>query len=158
ATGGGALAQPPSPSPTPSPRFRDDATVERMVVDVRAIDDSGHPLWGLKPENFRVKVDGRTMPVESALWVGAPEDGDVVVTPDGAEEVPLESAAQPRLVVFLFQKEVERSRTAGLLRMMSKADKLLAMLAAGDRAAALLFDTHLRVLQDFTDDRARLRR
>lgn len=152
------FGQQPSPQPTPTPRFSDDVTVERLVVDVRAVDNSGQPLWGLKPENFRVKVDGKPMTVESAAWMGAPEDADVVVTPDGGHESPVDSPTAPRLVVFLFQKDLEPSRAGGLLRMVGKAESLLAMLAPGDRAAALVFDSHLRPLADFTDDHARLRR
>jgi hypothetical protein len=42
--------------------------------------------------------------------------------------------------------------------MMEKLDRLLAALAPGDLAAGLVFDTHLRLVYDFSTDRGRLRR
>jgi len=154
-----ALAQQQPPSPPP--RFKDTVTVERLVVDVRVVDASGQPVLGLRPEDFKVKLDGKPVAVESALWVGssAEEDLGIVVTPEGTSAPPAAGAfPEPRLVVFLLQKDLERSRIVGLLRMVEKAEGLLASLSPDDRVAALLFDTHLRALQDFTDDRARARR
>lgn len=150
-------AQQQPPPPSPPPRFHDTVTVERIVVDVRVVDDSGQPVPGLGPEDFKVKVDGKPVLVESALWVGVEEDAGVVVTPEGTAATPA-SAAEPRLVVFVFQKDLDRSRILGLIRMLDKVDRLLDVLASGDRAAGLIFDSNLRLLQDFTDDRGRLRR
>lgn len=155
-----ALAQQQQPSPPP--RFKDTVTVERLVVDVRVVDATGQPVLGLGPEDFKVKVEGKPVAVESALWVGtsAEEDPGIVVTPEGTPPPPPAGSdfPEPRLVVFLLQKDLERSRIVGLLQMVKKAEGLLASLGPDDRVAALLFDTHLRALQDFTDDRVRMRR
>jgi len=153
----GALAQQrPTPQPTP-PRFRETVVVERLVVDVRVVDDSGEAVLGLGPEDFKVEVDGKSVAVESALWVGPSEDPGLIVTPDGALAPPA-ARPEPRLLVFLFHKDFERSRISGLLLMLEKLDGLLATLAPGDLAAALVFDSHLRLVHDFSADHGRLRR
>jgi VWFA-related protein len=146
------------------PRFNEAVTVERLVVDVRVVDAAGQPVPGLGPEDFKVKVDGRRVALESALWVGgsagssADEDPGIVVTPDGSDPpAPAADFPEPRLVVFLLQKDLEPSRIVGLMRMVEKAEVLLASLGPDDRVAALLFDSHLRALLDFTDERARAR-
>jgi VWFA-related protein len=142
------------------PRFKESVTVERLVVDVRVVDAAGQPVPGLGPEDFKVKLDGRRVALESALWVGSSpdEDGGIVVTPDGTDAPPpAREFPEPRLVVFLLQKDLERSRIVGLMRMVEKAEHLLATLGPDDRVAALLFDTHLRALLDFTDERVRAR-
>lgn len=158
-----ALAQQQQPSPPP--RFKDAVTVERLVVDVRVVDHAGQPVLGLGTVDFKVKVDGKPVVLESALWIGTAteEDPGIVVTPEGTPAPPIERPAgasfpEPRLVVFLLQKDMDRSRITGLLRMAEKAEGLLASLGPDDRVAALLFDSHLRALQDFTDDHARVRR
>jgi VWFA-related protein len=156
-----AAALVPQQQPSPPPRFKDAVTVERLVVDVRVVDAAGQPVLGLRPEDFKIKLDGKPVALESALWVGesTEEDPGIVVTPEGAPApAPASSFPEPRLVVFLLQKDLERSRIVGLLTMVEKAEGLLASLAPGDRVAALLFDSHLRTLFDFTDERARARR
>jgi VWFA-related protein len=150
------LAAPLSAQEPQTPRFGETLIVERIVVDVRVVDAAGRPILGLRPQDFRVKVGGQQVAVESALWVGAgqpePEDpnAEVIVEP--------EPPVEPRLVVFLIQKDLERSRITGLLRMVEKAERLLAALRPDDRAAALLFDSQLRPLQDFSADKERVRR
>jgi VWFA-related protein len=162
----GAAALLPQQRPSPPPRFKDAVTVERLVVDVRVVDAAGQPVLGLRSEDFKVKLDGKPIALESALWVGAAteevEDPGVVVTPEGVPNPPSLPRSrgefpEPRLVVFLLQKDMEPSRIVGLLRMAAKAEGLLASLGPDDRVAALLFDSQLHPLFDFTSDRARVR-
>ena len=140
------------------PRF--PVSVERVVVDVRVIDSMGAPVLGLTAADFKVKLDGKAVAVESAVFVGgvaeAEEDPGVVVTPDGvAAPFAPPGSREPRLVVFLLQKDMDSSRITGLLEMSRKAENLLRSLGPADRVAGLLFDYHLRVLFDFTEDRVR---
>src|SRR5687768_14154783 len=155
-------------------RFRDKVDVERVVIDARAVDGRGRPILGLAARDFQVKVDGKPVPLESATWVtGAPPDepapavegkaaaaapgGDVVVggiRGDGGDG----GVPRGRLIVMFFQKDFDPSRVAGLLRMQSKAAKFLDTLAPEDKVAVLSFDYHLKLWQDFTADRERLRR
>jgi VWFA-related protein len=78
----------------------------------------------------------------------APPDGDVVVG----------GVPRGRLIVMFFQKDFDPSRISGLMRMQGKAVTFLETLGPEDRVAVLSFDYHLKLWQDFTGDRERLRR
>jgi VWFA-related protein len=150
----------------PQIRFGERVDVERVLVDARVVDGAGMPLPGLGPNDFRLKVDGKVVPLESAHWVAAarkepepepPPEGATtpafVVTPE-----PIEGEAVPgRLIVFFFQKDFEESRLTGLLQMQKTALSIIDGLAPGDRAAVVSFDSHLKLRLDFTSDRETLR-
>ena len=156
-----AVAAAPPP-PDPQIRFRERVEVERVLVDARAVDDAGMPLPDLGPKDFRLRVDGKVVPLESTYWVAAtqkepePEGATTeayVVTPE-----PVEGEAAPgRLIVFFFQKDFDESRLTGLLRMQKTALTVIDNLAVGDRAAVVSFDSHLKLRLDFTSDRETLR-
>ncbi len=140
-------------------RLVERVDVPRLIVDARVVDDRGNALLGLTADDFRVKIAGKAVRVESALWVG----GD----PAGQEQVPLaaaqlEGAPSPtpvgRLIIFVFQKDLEPSRIIGLMRMLIKAQGYLHSLTPADRVAILSFDSHLKIWVDFTNDHERLRR
>jgi VWFA-related protein len=134
--------------------------VSRVVIDARILDGRGRPVLGLKPEDFRVEVDGQPVVLDSVDWVGGEEsrepsadpDEPVVVLPDD-EERPVNG----NFTVFLFQKSLERSRLTGFLKMRTLVAGLVDRLGPSDYAAVLSFDSHLRPHMDFTSDRARLR-
>jgi len=152
------------PPPDPQIRFRERVEVERVLVDARAVDDAGMPLPGLGPKDFRLKVDGKPVPLESAQWVAAAEK-EPETPPEGATTEtfvvmpePVEGETAPgRLIVFFFQKDFDESRLAGLLRMQKTALTLIDNFAPGDRAAVVSFDHHLKLRLDFTSDRETLR-
>jgi len=139
-------------------RFRDRVDVESVVVDARVVDGAGRPILGLTARDFRVKVDGRVVELESAAWVA--DDGP----PDPAARAAALEAGMPagqargRLVVFFFQKDLESSRIMGLLQMLRRAREMLDTFGPDDRVAVASFDSHLELWTDFTADRARLRR
>ena len=139
----------------PDIRFRDRVDVESVVVDARVVDHAGRPIRGLAPADFRLKVDGRVVPVQSVTWV------DENAPPDPETTAVAEEAGTPlprgRLIVFFFQKDLERSRVMGFLQMLRRARDMLDSLGAEDRVAVVSFDSHLKVWTDFTADRARLR-
>ena len=66
-----AAEQPISPSVAAEQdiRFRDRVDVESVVVDARVVDGAGRPILDLTPSDFRLKVDGRAVPVQSVTWV-----------------------------------------------------------------------------------------
>jgi VWFA-related protein len=140
-----------------TPRFRDRADVESVVVDARVVDGAGRPILGLTPRDFRLKVDGREVPLESVTWVSEDTPPDPAAT-----AAALQSGAPPlprgRLIVFFFQKDLEPSRIAGFLQMLRRAREMLDSLGEHDRVAVVSFDSHLRLWSDFTADRERLRR
>ena len=131
----------------------------RVVLEARVTDARGRPLPGLTPRDFRLEVDGREVPVESAVWVD--ERGDKRNRPSsgpsrgsGPSGSALPGGADPEgaRLVLLFQKDFEGSRLRGLLRAIGQAKELLAPLTARDRVAVLTFDSHLRLHLDFTAD------
>jgi len=135
--------------------------VKRVLVDVRVVDDRGTPVQDLTPADFRVRLGGKPVRVESAYWVGAaPEPPAGEKTPPG-EPQPLPEVAPPeargRLIVLLFQKDLEPSRIFGLMRMLIETREFLDSLGPDDRVAVLSFDSHLRIWLDFTKDIDRVR-
>jgi VWFA-related protein len=138
-------------------RRRESVTVESVVVDARVVDDRGRPILGLGPSDFRVKVDGREVELQSATWMagGAP-------LPEAARPAAL-AAGVPlpppgRLILFVFQKDLHPSRAPGLMHMLVRAREMADGFAPDDRVAVASFDSRLRLWLDFTTDRARLRR
>jgi hypothetical protein len=62
-----------------------------------------------------------------------------------------------RLIVFLIQKDLERSRITGLMRLLIEARPFFAGFTPRDRVAVLSFDSRLRIWSDFTNDLERVR-
>lgn len=172
----GAQAPPDEPPP---PRFRESVNVSRVLIDLRVVDSHGQAVTGLRPEHFRLEVDGAEVPVESVHWVdetpgaaapaahapaAAPDPlvehvaDDVVVYADEAQ-APADQSPSGRLVVLLFQKDLsEPSRVPGLIKMRKRAAEMTRRLGPGDRVAVLSFDSQLRFWLDFSADRKRLER
>ena len=141
------------------PRFAERVDVVRIIVDARVLDDSGNAVLGLTADDFKVSIDGTIARVETATWVGAhATDLDA----GSLESIPLSGAGAPiglgRLLVFLFQKDLEPSRIVGLMRMLVRSRDVLETLTPNDRVAILSFDSHLKIWTDFTNDHERLHR
>ena len=137
-------------------RFRERVDVESVVVDARVVDGAGRPILGLVPRDFRLKVDGRPVEVQSVTWVA--EDATGPDTRAAALAAGLPSPPRGRLIVFFFQKDLESSRVMGFLQMLRRAREMLDGLGEEDRVAVASFDSHLKLWTDFTGDRDRLRR
>lgn len=152
------LARPAQDPPPPEARFEDRVDVERITLDARVLGERGEPRLGLAARDFRLRVDGRAVPVESAYWVDGSVPYSEGMTPSAAAGAGLHAAAPGRLLVFFFQKSLERSRAPGLLRMIEQAHALVDTLGDGDRVAVASFDSHLKLWTDFTGDRAALHR
>ena len=138
------------------PRFRDRVAVARIVVDARVLDSQGRAIPGLTADDFGVRIRNRPARVESATWVGAGSDA-ATPTADGRSVVD-QTIPNGRLIVFLFQKDLEPVRIIGLMRMLFRAKTFLDTLGADDRIAVVSFDSHLKIWTDFTNDRAAVRR
>jgi VWFA-related protein len=141
------------------PRFGERVEVARIIIDARVLDDRGNPVPGLTADDFKVKIAGKVVRVETATWVGG-RDTSLGAAPPAS--TPLTESGAPlspgRLIVFLFQKDLEPSRIVGLMRMLLKSRHLLETLTPNDRVAILSFDSHLKIWTDFTNDRERLDR
>lgn len=140
----------------------------RVVVDVRVLDGQGRPVTGLGPSDFRVRIGGRPARVESAYWVGGDDDRSAPAGPGGVVSAPpvslggaMSAPARPgdsipprpeeargRLIVFIFQKDLEPSRIVGLMRMLIETRLFLDALGPDDRVAVLSFDSHLKIWLD----------
>lgn len=143
-----------------TPRFTDRVEVARIVLDARVLDDRGDPVPGLEAEDFKVKIDGKTVRVETATWIGG-RAVNLDRPPATVATLPGDAASttnQGRLIVVLFQKDLEPSRIVGLMRMLLKSRRLLDTLTSNDRVAILSFDSRLRIWSDFTNDRERFDR
>jgi VWFA-related protein len=136
--------------------YREEAHVERVVVDAHVVDRKGEAIADLKAADFLVKVDGKPVPIESTEWV--PADMPEVTALTGAESAQLNRPlpAPGRLIVFFFQTDYNRSRIVGLLRMSLQAKRFLDKLLPTDRVAVVSYDSHLKLRQDFTSDRQKL--
>ena len=140
------------------PRFGERVDVARIIIDARVLDDRGNSVPGLTADDFKVSIDGKSVRVETATWVGGRDTGPDVAS----ESTPFGEAGAPpgpgRLIVFLFQKDYEPSRIFGLMKMLLKSRNVLERLTPNDRVAVLSFDSHLKIWTDFTNDRERLDR
>ncbi|HEY6552349.1 MAG TPA: VWA domain-containing protein [Vicinamibacteria bacterium] len=135
--------------------------VDRVLVDARILDSRGRALRGLRPEDLRVRIDGKPARVESLDWIA-----ETAVRgesrPSPSSELPTAgrypTAEDPgRQIVFLFQKDFfEPGRLKGLIHMKEYAADFARRLSPRDRAAVLVFDSHLRLHLDFTSDPERL--
>jgi VWFA-related protein len=150
--GSAALAAATAQEP---PHVLPGVATERVVLEVRVTDGRGRPMPGLEPADFRLKVDGRSAAVESAVWVA---EVPYVARALPSTPSPVATFSSGRLVVLLFQKDFEGTRLRGLLRAIGQAKELLAPLSPRDRVAVLTFDSHLRLHLDFTADLDAVRR
>src|SRR5262245_36006913 len=53
------------------PRSAARVDVARIIVGARVLDAGGNPITGLSADDFKVRIDGKPVRVETATWVGA---------------------------------------------------------------------------------------
>ena len=146
-----ALARRPTDLPGGA---RAEARVERVVVDAYVTDARGNPVPNLSASDFRVLLDSQAAEVETAEWMSAATPEAPVAAEPAAPGGPVEFAPG-RLLIFFFQTDLfVPARLHGALRMALQARRLLDSLLPSDRVAVLSFDSHLKLRQDFTGDRA----
>ena len=78
-------------------------TVERIMVDARVTELNGEPVMNLRPDDFRVTIDGRPASVLSVEWI--PE------TITGRDATSEKAARQGRSIVYLFQTDFTGEKT-----------------------------------------------
>ncbi len=138
--------------------FTEHVDVHRVLLDVRVTDGLGQPLEDLSRSDFRVRIDGKPVPVESATWAsGVLRSSETGTVPAGSPVGPTMPTIEGRLVVLLIQKDLEPSRIVGLMRLLIEARPFFAAFTPRDRLAVLSFDSRLRIWSDFTNDLARVR-
>jgi VWFA-related protein len=137
-------------------------SVERVIVDARVTDYKGEPVTDLTIKNFRVRIDGKPVKVESVEWIpetaaarGLATIGTQVENPNPDQQ----PAPAGRLLVFFVQTDFARNkaRIGGQMHVMHNADELVESLEPEDKVAVLQYDSHLKFRLDFTDDKARIK-
>jgi VWFA-related protein len=123
--------------------------VERVEVDVRVVDREGQPLAHLTAADFAVEIDGRPARVESATF----QADEIIHRPASTTQ-----EAPGRTLVFLVHLDVARANLPVVLTALRETTRLVEGLTSADRAAVLVFDSRLRLKQDFSSERDRLRR
>jgi hypothetical protein len=93
-------------------------------------------------------------------WVAAGEEAPTPAAPEPEPSVGASAEAAPpppsqgRLVVVFVQADLNPTRISGQLRLRPFTRELLASLSPEDRVAVVSFDSHLKLRQDFSRDRA----
>ena len=139
---------------------REQALVERVVVDAHVTGPDGNPIPSLGVSDFRVRVDGKPVLLESVDWLPAGAQ-EVDATALDAAAADSDNSGAPdiapgRLIVMFFQTDYTMSRLTGLVRMAMQARRFLNTLLPTDRVAVASYDSHLKLRQDFTADRGKL--
>jgi VWFA-related protein len=148
----GAVQEPSGP-----PILQEPVSVERVFVDARVL-HRGQAIRDLRPEHFRVRIDGDPAELVSATWISA-EGARALAFADRRDDTePSAVPVQGRLLVFFFQKDLHASRIVGLMRLLEEARRMVEGLGPDDLVAVLSFDTHLKLRCDFTADRQTLQR
>ena len=139
-----------------SGQVRSAVRVERVLVDAYVTTGSGEPIPDLTAADFRVKVAGRPVELESVEWIPAGRPEVVPPAPEvlvGAEEGPATLAWPPgRVIVVFVQEDFTRYRQKGLMKMGLHLDRFLSTLLPTDRVAVVSYDSHLKLRRDFTAD------
>jgi VWFA-related protein len=140
------------------PRFEGETIdVSLATVVVRVVDTWGAPVLDLKPEDFRVRVGKKEIPVAAVDWVSEeePPPAPPATLEVAGEAVPAPAPAAPRagrLVVFFVQADLNPTRISGQLRLRPHTRGLLETLPPAARVAVVSYDSHLKLWQDFTQD------
>lgn len=147
-----AAAAPARTAAQEPPRFGGSVEVRRILLEVRVVDAGGEPVPGLTGDDFEVSIGGRRVAVESATFV--PTSTAAAAEPaEGRTAVPSVVAREPRLVVVLFQTDINLYRIQGVVRMAPQAARFVRGLEAGDLVALFTFESHLELRADFTPER-----
>lgn len=139
-------------------RAQEEITVERVLIDAHITEDDGDPILGLKPADLKVLIDGLPAEIESVDWMPSAAHYAEGLTPGEARGTQYSVAPKGRLIVFFFQTDFQRVRVKGQMRMSTIAIQFLDRLEREDRVAIVSFDSHLRLWQDFTNDREKIER
>ena len=134
------------------PKF--EGGVDVVAVDANVVDGKGQPVRDLAPEEFVVKVDGRTRRVLSADFVdltGPRQSSSPGEGPSSATAPLPGSPRSTRRLVVLVADRGELS-AGGARKATQAAARLLDQLGADDRVAVFSLPSGPRL--DFTSDRA----
>jgi VWFA-related protein len=118
--------QPDEPLSEPSVTFRSDVSLVR--VDAQVVDGRNHPIKGLTPDDFVLRINGERQDIKKLV----------------TEKLPVD------LILLL---DVSRSMQPHVERVASAAHQALGVLGDQDRIAILVFDRGTRVRMPFGNSR-----
>jgi VWFA-related protein len=145
-----ARAQPPS-APAP-PVFGVDVDV--VAVDAAVVDQSGRPVTGLLPEDFRVSVGGKPRRVVSAEFLGTEAPTEPAPAPPSAAHFSSnEDQAPGRLVLVLV--DLGNIARGGGRHVFAAASRFVERLPSSDRVGLVTIPGQGKSL-DFTAPRERV--
>ena len=140
-------------------------TIEVRVtnVDVVVTDKAGHPIHSLTRDDFELFENGKLQPLTNFYEIRAEAPVDVGPTlsrPTG-ESAPREPVVpaemrQRSIIVFIDNSSIEPGRRNLAIEAIDRA--LDTLLRPGDDAMLVAWNRHSEVLQQFTSDRAALKR
>ncbi|MFP5286574.1 MAG: hypothetical protein ACLGI9_12605 [Thermoanaerobaculia bacterium] len=133
-------------------QFGEEITVSLISMTVRAVDGRGRPITGLGPEDFRVRVGKKEVPVVGVDWFSSGEPAPAAEAPGVTATAVDEPRPAGKLVVFWVQSDFEPTRVSGQLRLWPYIDEFIQTLHPADRMAVISYDSHLHLRQDFTQD------
>ena len=145
---------------------QEQVTVSRVEITLHVTDKQGRVVPDLKKEDFQLFVDDNPVSIESLEWEGSlsaavPSRSATLVRTDAPAAGAGDGAPVPpagRLFVMVFQSHIEGQKDEGLMRMKRQALNFLDTLGPSDEVALLVFGSRLWLSQDFTSDRAVIRK
>src|SRR5688572_26245680 len=78
-----------APPPPAEATYESEIDVSLLTMVVRVVDTWGKPILGLRPQDFRVRVGPREVPVAALDWVA----GDGATTPSDTVAAPADPVA-----------------------------------------------------------------
>ena len=150
-----ATSVPAQDAERPADQFGTTVDVTRILTEVRVVDDAGYPITDLGPEDFRVKISGTRAEVEAVTWIPTTNEAAALDATPQDDIVPpgiFVAEPPPRLIVVLFQTDINLYRIKGVVRMAPQAADFVRNLPPTDRVAFLTFESHLELRSDFTVD------
>jgi VWFA-related protein len=155
-------------APAARAQYQETITVARILLDVRVTDAKGNPILDLEPEDFDVKLGGKSAEVESVTWVDemirdrVDESSSLRVDEekpsaalDDSKTRRLEDSTG-RLIVVFIQTDFGRNnaRVVGQMHFEHFAEEMMDALQPDDRVAVFSFDSHLKFRLDFTSNKS----
>ena len=136
------------------PPSREEIVVQRMIIDARIVDDDGAPILNIQPGDLKAKIDGEAAEVEAVDWIASKDE---VSRAAHMPDVDVDDV-HGRLLVFFFQTDFARARAGGQMKIIPYAEKMVDRLLPTDLVAVVSHDSHLKLRQDFTRDRTKVKK
>jgi len=150
----------PAPAPSTS-GLSERATVELVLIEVYVTDGRGRPIRDLTTDDFALMVDGHAKPIHSLEFREVSPEAQAPVTAippaGGGRSARSAPGSLPRRFVLFFDDST--SAAHGMTAARKATERFLdGALLPSDQVALAAYDRKLRLLHDFTTDRAALTR